>query len=835
MPKGVFDGSKTGARDGPDSFRNARSSLLTPSEGWLSFALLFGAVLTVAVAAQTSDWVDPMPRLWLITALALFVGLGAAKVGRPLAVMLVVHIVALGLGFGLALWESAGTISTGSIADRLDELFTRLGDWLEVWSSSGISNDRLPFTFGLAAGAWLMGYFSSWFLFRFRWGWPAVVIPALVLLTNQTYLPSGRYPVPLFFFLTFTILLLGRTYYLSRIERWRQRRLPQLSGRYTFVANVVVLTVVVSMVGWAIPTKKVVIPKFKETYQTARSPWRDLEDEFERVFAGVASQRASPLHSFGSALPLRGRISLGTSEAFSVVTDFPAYWRGQTYDFYQGRGWIAVEDQRDEVRGSEVFGSGSGGEYRKRDVLAQRVTMNTASRVLFAAGQPIDLNISAEADIAVPPVYEIDLRDDVQDPSLPPDIAAAAERIVRERGSLEETSRLLPPETEIVRERRGSLEVTRSPPPVPDVLSVRARSQLKEGSTYEVLSSVSIATGEDLRSASVGYPKWVTDAYLQLPEDLPERVRELGVDITSEADNPFDKSMAIIEFLGEYEESFNIQSPPLNVDAVDYFLFDQRAGYGDYFASAMTVLLRAAGVPARLASGYATGEWDPETSTFSVRLSDAHSWPEVFFPEFGWVPFEPSPNLEPIPRGPLEAGTLDIFEEPGFDPFLDLFLDETEFLQDPAFEDAFLPDEPTSVGSLFVDVIIKIGIALGILLGALAALWLLAYLLWQTNFIGLPYAQGLYARMTKLGSWAWAGPQYHDTPAEYASRLAGNLDLDPRETGAIAEGFAWVRYGSRDLSAEQRERMAEAWKSLRGNLIRRLLGRFDLRRLLRGA
>ena len=831
-----FDGSEEGGRRKPDSFFNPEGSALTPSEGWLSFLLLMGAMLAVAVAVQTSDWVDPMPQLWLVALLAMFVGLGAAKVRGPLPVLLLAHAAALGLGFGIAVWETAGTISSGSIADRVDEFFTRSGSWLSVWSSEGISNDKLPFTFGLVAGTWLMAYSSSLLLFRFRWGWPAVIIPALALLTNQTYLPSGRYPLPLFFFMAFAILLLGRTYYLGRIAQWRQRRLTQVSGRYTFVANVAALTLVVFIVGWSIPTERVVIPKLKETYQTARSPWRDLEDEFERVFAGIASQNPSPLHSFGGALPLRGRISLGTSEVFTVVTDFPAYWRGQSYDFYQGRGWIALDEQRDEVRGREIFGSSDGSEFLKREVVAQQVTLQTPSRVLFAAGQPIDVNISSEVEIATPRVYEIDLRDGEASDELPPDIAAAAERIVEARGSLEETASLLPPETEIVRERRGSLEVARQPPTTPDVLSIRPRRELKAGRTYEVLSSVSIATDEELKAAGDGYPKWLTDSYLQLPDAMPDRVLELGVEITADAETPYDKAIAITEFLRDYEETFNIAAPPLNSDAVDFFLFQQRAGYGDYFASAMTVLLRTSGVPARLASGYASGEWDPATSSFTVRLSDAHSWPEVYFPGYGWIPFEPSPNLEPIPRGPLGFLDLDIFDDSAFDPNEDLFFDDSELFDVPGFEEAFLPDEPTEVTSIIWGILIKIGLAIAALLGALATLFFIIYTFWELNFLRLGYAQGLYARMGKLGAWAWEGPERRETPGEYASNLASTLSLEGGHSTTIADGFALVRYGGeRSITEGQREELGAAWRSLRGDLIRRLLRRLNLRRLVRGS
>jgi hypothetical protein len=83
---------------------------------------------------------------------------------------------------------------------------------------------------------------------------------------------------------------------------------------------------------------------------------------------------------------------------------------------------------------------------------------------------------------------------------------------------------------------------------------------------------------------------------------------------------------------------------------VDFFLFDLQNGYCDYYASAMVVLSRAAGVPARLVTGYASGEYNIKSGRFLVTEADAHSWVEVYFPNVGWVPFEPTAGRPPINR-----------------------------------------------------------------------------------------------------------------------------------------------------------------------------------------
>ena len=353
----------------------------------------------------------------------------------------------------------------------------------------------------------------------------------------------------------------------------------------------------------------------------------------------------------------------------------------------------------------------------------------------------------------------------------------------------------------------------------------------RQGDTYEALSAISIATPEDLRGAGSGYPKWVTDNYLQLPDELPARVIDLAKTLTEGIENPYDKGLAIADHLRGYNQTFAIPTPPLNVDAMDHFLFTQQAGYSDYFASAMAVLLRASDVPARLASGYAVGDFDQGTSSYLVTFADAHSWPEVFFPGFGWIPFEPSPGLEPIVHGPPPPPELGLgeplpdFFDP-FDEFLDLYGDPELF----NLRDVIQPPEETSITGVFRSVFIRIGLAIGALAGVVAAVLLLVFLAWQAGFVGLPYTHGLYARMARLGAYAGIRPTRDQTPVEYAARLADGLAIGPEDAAAVAHGFAKVRYGARDLSEEERQQLQERWDALRGVLIGALVRRIDPRR-----
>ena len=151
-----------------------------------------------------------------------------------------------------------------------------------------------------------------------------------------------------------------------------------------------------------------------------------------------------------------------------------------------------------------------------------------------------------------------------------------------------------------------------------------------------------------LREAPADYPERLANTYLQLPESLPERVGDLAEEITSEEDNPYDKARAIENYFvgnGFVYETNDVAIPGENDDYVDQFLFETQLGYCDNFSSSMTVLLRSLGIPARWVKGFTEGEFvgaAGDYREYEVTNNNAHSWVEVYFPEVGWVPFEPT-------------------------------------------------------------------------------------------------------------------------------------------------------------------------------------------------
>src|SRR5438270_7566105 len=146
-----------------------------------------------------------------------------------------------------------------------------------------------------------------------------------------------------------------------------------------------------------------------------------------------------------------------------------------------------------------------------------------------------------------------------------------------------------------------------------------------------------------LRSAGSNYPGDITPAYLQLPAALDARIPELARQITKNAQTPFDKVMRLESYLRiRYAYTLNLTGKP-GPDPLAHFLFETRAGHCEYFASAMAIMVRTLGIPAREVNGCLPGEYNDLAGDYIVRASDAHSWVEVYFPGSDWVTFDPTP------------------------------------------------------------------------------------------------------------------------------------------------------------------------------------------------
>ncbi|HYL07460.1 MAG TPA: transglutaminaseTgpA domain-containing protein, partial [Candidatus Udaeobacter sp.] len=173
---------------------------------------------------------------------------------------------------------------------------------------------------------------------------------------------------------------------------------------------------------------------------------------------------------------------------------------------------------------------------------------------------------------------------------------------------------------------------------------------LRPGQTYSVVSYLPNLSSAVLRADELpaGGPPEGNAAYLDYGALSPQ-ARALAARIAAAPSNQFDLVMAVTNYLQRnYRYTLDLPRVPSGRDPVDYFLFDVKTGYCEQFATAETLMLRYLGVPARLATGYSTGEYDPLLNQAVVREHDAHAWVEVWFAGHGWVPVDPTPGVDPL-------------------------------------------------------------------------------------------------------------------------------------------------------------------------------------------
>ena len=284
--------------------------------------------------------------------------------------------------------------------------------------------------------------------------------------------------------------------------------------------------------------------------------------------------------------------------------------------------------------------------------------------------------------------------------------------------------------------------------------------------------------------------------YYELP-DLPERIIELAKEVTADEENGYDKARALVKYLrANWKYSLDTVSPPQDRDFVDWFLFEQDRGYCVHFSTAFVVMARAIGLPARWVKGFTYGERDAK-GDFHILNSHAHSWAEVWFDGYGWVPFEPTPGAS-LPRFETDS-------EPGPEPNNPLPVDPT----DPDRPDVDPGQTPGSGKKLvrnrstilFIAVFLAVaavGIGLEMLLGQRSSRSLIA----------------LYARLQKrLALFGWQR-RYWETPREHLHRVK-ELPDKPLLTGFVQRYEESAYGGLEDKVNPSEHRLRKKYSLLR--------------------
>jgi transglutaminase-like putative cysteine protease len=318
-----------------------------------------------------------------------------------------------------------------------------------------------------------------------------------------------------------------------------------------------------------------------------------------------------------------------------------------------------------------------------------------------------------------------------------------------------------------------------------------------EFSLYTITSLASSSTASDLTQASSQYPRQIIDRYVQLPDDLPQRIYDLAYRLTADLDAPYEKAKRIEGYLrSDYPYNLEVSPAPLGRDVVDYFLFEAREGFCSYHASAMVVLLRSAGVPARVVSGYAMGAYDPEHVAYKVLENDSHAWVEVYFPDYGWVEFEPTPDRAVFPR----LSAVEIDEE--MSPIEELS-----------------PMIPKWIWRVMI------------LVGGVCALGLvIVRKMLPPMKTGLSAGWGVigevYARMRGILARSGFPSSPSMTPYEFLTHSAEDMSDKPillESFEEVTDLYVWARFGEQSEFEKEQDRVAELWRESKSEWMRFML------------
>ena len=734
------------------------------SEDWLTLLVASVAVLVVVRSAEAADWVVT-PSLSLTAIVGALVGLLVARIGIK---AWQTHLIAAGLGALTVYLQATGLTEAETLFGRMSELHSRLATWGTALVDNKISTDPLPFAIILSLLAWSAGYLSSWAIFKRGNVWLAIVPSALGLVVNLTYLPDTFY-IYLFIYLLVAMMLIIRLNSLQRQSLLEKEGIEHPSSLpiLWLLSGLVFSSIIVGVV-FLLPASDARNEGLRKIWNASRTPVELLQQEFGRTFSAVGSKTSGVNLRFGATLPILPSVSTTTEPVFFGNVPHPAYWRVRAYTTYSSGGWT------------------------------------------------IDNTVLEDAPITPPIVAEVFEEEDPNQVYYRVNVASPASLLYLPSPAT--TWIDIPAEIEGHEDAR---EYT-------DTVTLRPKKRLKEGDEYVGSFFSLLRPAEQLRSIGTNYPQWVTEQYLDLPSSLPQRVRDLALDITKEATNPYDKVRAIEEHLRTLNYGVAPSLPDFNADRIDYFLFESQTGHSDHFASAMTVMVRAVGISARLVSGYGPGVLDTESPFYIVSGIDQHSWPEVYFGDYGWTEFEPSPiyPLRPREISDLANYSASLAALTTLGPIEEIFLQEE--LEANTEEEIDLGGGRLDGGDglqplPLVHRISPIGTG-GVLLVAFLALWAAGmWLVWRRYFLALPRPELAYARMHRMASLMEVAPTRGQTPMEFGRALTNLVPEAEEDVTLICETYSKTQYARAKLSVFEGLRISTAWTRVRKAIMRRSL------------
>lgn len=168
-------------------------------------------------------------------------------------------------------------------------------------------------------------------------------------------------------------------------------------------------------------------------------------------------------------------------------------------------------------------------------------------------------------------------------------------------------------------------------------------------SNYSGVSDISLPYPDDLKKVRGEIPSAMPKRYLELPPNLDPRIAKLADETMRNQPSVYEKAEALERYLST-SFAYTLELPSEHhADPIAHFLFERKRGHCEYFASSMAVMLRAAGIPSRIITGFRGGEFNDLTGSYIIRARDAHAWVEAYIPNRGWLAFDPTPAGDALP------------------------------------------------------------------------------------------------------------------------------------------------------------------------------------------
>ena len=747
---------------------------------WVDFLLLAFMLVNLALSLEAAHWSPGLDRLMTVTAMATLAGtlVAISDFGAFFTFVYAFFTGAAAILYGL----SDLAMGVTSKQEAAYQIVQRATVWLENVLGGQPGSDTMVFVLLLAILLWILSFNATWMYFRERRKWQAVLPTGLAMLVNLYYAPRDLKVYFILYLITAMLLLLRATLAERELQWYEEGIHFPFDIGFDVMRDGVIFILVVVMISWVLPTA--ISGDNKEMANPLQDPWKQAKEEWNRLFNTLNYGEGGAVSTvvFTASHPLGGARTITNDPVMDVTTSVNRYYQATILDSYTSHAWELRNTVPVNLETGYHFPTPS---YSARRLITQTVTMRQITNVLM--GAPMPVAVSAPADARAIPV------------DMTPQEALSAEIVgVSELGL------------------------------------IISHELIQPGQSYTITSSVSFATESQLRSDSTVYSPAIRERYLQLPDTVPQRVFDLAKEIASGHDNPYDIAKAIETYLRGYPYNDQIPGPAPDQDAADYFLFEEKQGYCDYYATSMAVMLRSLGIPARLAQGYATGEYDPLSGRYRLLEKDAHTWVEVFFPTYGWIQFEPTASEPVIERlsenvaPPEEGGRASAFEKKPEDI-------ETE-RNIPQPKEA-LPETGFKGGTTRALQRFLPGVGAIILFISLIGLLIIGVLLWRllrTPRVAVParrkktpqdFIERIWERLLWWGSRLDVPERPSLTPMEQAAAFARALPETSDDVQFLAQLYALDRYSPYSPRPDDFDKAQFAWLKLRSKFVRAWLQR----------